>query len=478
MGSLKPQKPHVAMIPTPGMGHLIPFLQLAKCLVSIHGVQVTLFVPASETSALQTLLSSLHLPGGLTLINLPTLPISDMDTDLPVHLSITVRESLTFIRSSIATSAHPPTVLIVDMFATDAFDVGDAFNMTKYLFFTSNAKVLTFIGYLPRFDQEIAGEFAELTEPIPVPGCKPVRVDDLDDYFRDRKSGGYRFLLHHARRFNEATGILVNTFEDLEPQMFSALKDGKLLEQIPLPPVHAVGPIIRNPAPLSSENECLTWLDKHPPDSVLFVSFGGGGRSLSAEQMVELAMGLELSRQRFLWVVRPPQDKVVISANYVAESGGPNDPNGYLPEEFLRRIKGKGVGMVVGGWAPQVEILGHAAVGGFLSHCGWNSTLESIVHGVPVIAWPLHAEQKMNAVMLTEDLGVAVRVKIASERGGAVMGREEIERMVRLVMEGNQGKALRSRMKQLTDGAVSSVSEGGGGSSYCSLAQLIKKWKL
>lgn len=123
-------------------------------------------------------------------------------------------------------------------------------------------------------------------------------------------------------------------------------------------------------------------------------------------------------------------------------------------------------------WAPQAKILGHSSTGGFLTHCGWNSTLESVVEGIPLIAWPLYAEQKMNAVMLAEDLKVASRPK-ADENG--FVGRVEIANMVKRLMEGEEGKGLRSRMKELKDAAAKVLSQDG--SSTEALAQVAGKWQ-
>jgi len=113
-----------------------------------------------------------------------------------------------------------------------------------------------------------------------------------------------------------------------------------------------------------------------------------------------------------------------------------------------------------------------ASTGGFLTHCGWNSILESVVNGIPLIAWPLYAEQKMNAVMLTEDIKVAVRAK-ANENG--LVGREEIGRLTKALMEGEDGKKLRSRMKELKDAAARVLSEDG--SSTKALSELALSWK-
>ncbi|KAH7846163.1 hypothetical protein Vadar_010637 [Vaccinium darrowii] len=141
------------------------------------------------------------------------------------------------------------------------------------------------------------------------------------------------------------------------------------------------------------------------------------------------------------------------------------------PEGFLDRIKG--FGLVVPFWAPQAQILSHGSTGGFLTHCGWNSTLESIVNGIPLIAWPLYAEQKMNStVMLSEDLKVVLRLKVG-EHG--IIGRTEISQVVKCLMEGEEGNVVRSRMRHLKDAATKVLSKDG--ESTKSLAKLAQKWK-
>lgn len=185
--------------------------------------------------------------------------------------------------------------------------------------------------------------------------------------------------------------------------------------------------------------------------------------------MTELAWGLELSEQRFIWVVRTPNDARAEGSFFSAGSDA-EDPKSYLPDGFEERIGDRG--LVMPSWCPQVEILAHESTGGFVSHCGWNSTLESLANGVPMIAWPLYAEQRMNATMLVEQVGVAVR---AGEVGGGVTGRKEIEKAVRLIMESEEGKVMRLKAKELKDTASKSLCHGG--SSYESLVTLAAQWK-
>ncbi|KAJ4956493.1 hypothetical protein NE237_013276 [Protea cynaroides] len=150
------------------------------------------------------------------------------------------------------------------------------------------------------------------------------------------------------------------------------------------------------------------------------------GGALSWDQLSELALGLELSEQRFLWVVKNP-NTIYLGAKITKEE----NPLSFLPKSFLERNEGRA--FVVRSWAPQIQVLSHDSTGGFLIHCGWNSTLESVVHGIPLIAWPLFAEQKMNAMMLVEDLKNGIEERI------------EIAKVVRCLMEGDEGKRHRRR---------------------------------
>ncbi|TKY66289.1 UDP-glycosyltransferase 72B1 [Spatholobus suberectus] len=189
------------------------------------------------------------------------------------------------------------------------------------------------------------------------------------------------------------------------------------------------------------------------PNSILYVSFGSGG-TLSQNQLNELALGLELSGQKFLWVVRAPSE----SANSAYLNSHSDDPLRFLPYGFIDRSRTKEQGLVVPSWAPQVQVLGHNATGGFLTHCGWNSTLESIMNGVPLIAWPLFAEQGMNAVTLADGLKVALRPK-ANENG--LVGREGVAKVIRRLIECEEGREIGRRMQKLKNDAAQTLQEEG-----------------
>ncbi|KAJ0466253.1 putative isoflavone 7-O-glucosyltransferase [Helianthus annuus] len=185
-------------------------------------------------------------------------------------------------------------------------------------------------------------------------------------------------------------------------------------------------------------------------------------KAVILEQLKEIAVGLERSGQRFLWVVRNPP----LESSSGAKEFELDD---ILPEGFLTRTKDKG--LVVKNWAPQPAILGHESVGGFVSHCGWNSSLEAVVSGVPMVAWPLYAEQQMNRVYLVEEIKVALWLRMSAD---GFVGAEAVEETVRKLMEGEEGRAVREQILEMSGGAKAAVEDGG--SSRLDFLKLTRPW--
>lgn len=462
------QATRIALLPSPGMGHLIPLVEFAKRLVHHHNfIKVTFIVPLNgpPTTAQKSILDDL--PSTMNYVFLPPVSLDDLPegTKIEPMISLTVARSLPSLRDELRSLSQSTNLaaLVVDLFGTDAFDIAREFNISPYIFYPSTATVLSLFLYLPKLDEMISCEYRDHPEPLKIPGCVPIHGKDLLDPVQDRKNEAYKWVLHHTKRYCLADGIMLNSFVELEPGAIKALQ----AEESGKPPIYPVGPLVNiGSRDKVDGSECLKWLDDQPHGSVLFVSFGSGG-TLSSEQIIELALGLENSNQRFIWVVRTPNDKVANANFFSVESQ--IDPLDFLPNGFLERTKGRG--LALRSWAPQAQILSHGSTGGFLTHCGWNSVLESVVNGVPLIAWPLYAEQKMNAIMLT-DIQVALRAK-PHENG--LVGREEIVKLAKSLMEGEEGKKVRSRMKDLKDAAARVLSEDG--SSTKALSELAFKWK-
>ncbi|KAK8635544.1 hypothetical protein V6N13_004278 [Hibiscus sabdariffa] len=460
----KAQTPHIAILPSPGMGHIIPLVEFAKRLVHQHSFNVTFLIPTdgSPSKAKKSILGSL--PTSIDSVFLPPVNLTDLpgDSKIETMISLTMSRSLPSLRDAFKSLAAKTRLvgLIVDLFGTDAFDVADEFGLSSYLFFPSTAMTLSLFLYLPELDRMVSGEYRDMAEPVKAPGCIPVPGKELVDPTQDRQNDAYKWLLHHANRYRLAQGIMVNSFIDLEGGPIKALQESK-------PPVYPVGPLVNVGSSRESDGSgCMKWLDVQPVGSVLYVSFGSGG-TLSMNQLHELAMGLEMSGQHFLWVIRSPNDSVANATYFSIESQ--NDPFVFLPKGFIERTKDKG--LVVPSWAPQAQVLSHGSTGGFLTHCGWNSTLESVVNGVPLIAWPLYAEQKMNALMLTEDVKVTLRPK-PNENG--LICRDEIAKVVKCLMEGEEGKCIRARMKELQEAAAKVLGENG--SSTRALSKVADKF--
>ncbi|CAI0407725.1 unnamed protein product [Linum tenue] len=194
-------------------------------------------------------------------------------------------------------------------------------------------------------------------------------------------------------------------------------------------------------------DQCLSWLDDKECNSAIYICLGSIC-NLSSAQLIELALGLEASEKVFVWVVKEIE-KTKELLEWMAD------------EKFEERVSPRG--MVIRGWAPQVLILSHPSVGGFLTHCGWNSSLEGISAGVPLVTWPMFADQFCNEKLIVEVVRTGVKV-------GAW---EQVERAVRLAMDGGEEEeARRKRAQELAGMARRAV--GNGGSSHKNVAMLIE----
>ncbi|KAM7508817.1 hypothetical protein LguiA_019270 [Lonicera macranthoides] len=352
------QTPHVAILPSPGLGHLIPFSELASRLVSRHNFLVTLIIPTTTSSphkAQKPILEALS--KGVNYIFLRPVSFEDLPTDAKSETKIilTMTRSLSSIRATIKSLGEKTRLvsLIVDPFGMDAFDIAKEFNVPPYLFFSSNAMNLSFGFYFPKLDGMVVGEFRDLVDPVLIPGCVPVHGRDLLDPVQDRSNVAYKLFSQLLKRFNLVEGILLNSFMELEEGAIKALQ----VEELGRPPVYPIGPLVKTGSG-EERSEFVEWLDNQPRGFVLFISFGSGG-TLSSNQMNELAFGLEMSGQRFIWVVKRPNSKISNATYFSDESE--NNSLEFLPKGFLDRTKG--IGLVVPDWAPQAEILANSSIG-------------------------------------------------------------------------------------------------------------------
>lgn len=291
----------------------------------------------------------------------------------------------------------------------------------------------------------------------------PVLLGDISSFVRtlDPKCFALRVEEEEANSCARAQGLILNTFEDLESDVLDALRG-----EFPL--VYTIGPLAaamhhrvdraqgQGAAGLSLWEEdaaCMAWLDAQPAGSVLYVSFGSLA-VLSLDQLAELAWGLAASNRPFLWVVRP---------GLVAGDRGADA----LPGKFLAETKGR---CFIAEWCAQEQVLRHRAVGGFLTHSGWNSTMESIWSGVPMVCWPGFADQYINCRYVCQEWGIGL---LLDEQ----LRREQVTAHVEELM-GDTEKAKEMRRSAAKWKALTKAATAPGGSSYENLDMLVEVLRL
>ncbi|WVZ56873.1 hypothetical protein U9M48_007344 [Paspalum notatum var. saurae] len=470
----------VVLYPSPGVGHVVPMVQLAKVFLR-HGYAVTMVVAEPPAGSLDFRIVDFDRVAAsnpaITFHVLPPLPTADVARPGKPPFLLTLQalprynDALeAFLRAIIPRRRLHS--LVVDMFSAHAVDVAAKLGVPAYAFFASGAATLAVVTQVPAL---LAGRRAGLKElgdtPLEFLGVPPFPASHLigelleppDDEMCEAMVDVWK------RNTDATTGVLVNTFESLESPAVQALRDPRCVPGRVLPPVYCVGPLVggggdgmgggaRQERAETERHECLAWLDAQPEKSVVFLCFGSRGTH-PAEQLREIAVGLDRSGHRFLWALRRP-------AGTATATDDLKDLGMLFPEGFLERTKDRG--LIVWSWAPQVEVLRHASTGAFVTHCGWNSTLEAITEGVPMLCWPLYAEQLMNKVFITE--GMRVGVEMEGYRAGIVKA-EEVEAKVKMVMESDKGREIRGRAAALKKEAVAALQDGG--SSQTSFARFL-----
>ncbi|KAI3804290.1 hypothetical protein L1987_25721 [Smallanthus sonchifolius] len=474
----------LVFIPAPGVGHIMSTVEIAKLFVNRDqrlSITVLVIQPPSSSSgpAITTYIESLS-KNNINRISFIQLPQDEAPPMRDVKSFMTsfndyIKSHQKYVRNVVAELMSQPgsgrlAGFVVDMFCTSMIDVANEFSVPTNVFFTSNAAFLGFKLFVQTLSDYQNQDVVALTNSdteVSVPSfVKPVPTKVFWTILQTRE--GLDFALVFARKLREVKAIMVNTFLELETHAIESLS-----ADVNIPKVYPVGPILNlegsSKAVSSSlgNDDVIRWLDSQPTSSVVVLCFGSMG-CFDEVQVKEIARGLELSGHRFVWSLRrPPSDETSkVPSDY-------EDPGVVLPEGFLERTDG--IGKVIG-WAPQVALLAHSAVGGFVSHCGWNSLLESLWFGVPVATWPMYAEQQMNAFEMVVELGLAVEIKLDYEKNlffpeanTVVVGAEEIESGIRRLMEDNE---VRRKVKEISEKSRAAVGEGG--SSYAAVGDLIQ----
>ncbi|XP_075638953.1 UDP-glycosyltransferase 73C11-like [Castanea sativa] len=471
---------HFLLVPLMSQSHLIPFTEMAK-LLAHHGVKVTIIFTPLNAARFNTVLEeakaanlniefvSLRFPGPEA--GLPE-GCENMDTLPSLNLSLKFYEATSMLQKPLEKwleeSKSLPNCIIADVGVPWTTEIGLKFKIPRLVFYTTSCFCQVCNHNISQ-SKVLEGVTSD-SQTFLVPNM-PDRIEFTKGQIPEgtRKSSDDTNTLMNQFRVAKlsAEGLVVNTLEELEPRYVEEYR--KVIKNI-----WCIGPLslcnkamsdkfARGNKTFIDESNCLSWLDSMKPSSVIYVCFGSLCE-LSASQLVELALGLESSNYPFIWVIK--------KGNYSEEL-----EKWLVEEKFEEKTKGRG--LIIRGWAPQVQILSHLATGGFLTHCGWNSTLEGVSAGVPMITWPIFAEQFYNEKLLVQVLriGVSVGAKASvdfgEEKDKLLVRSEDVKKAIeQLTDKGEEAEERRKRARKLGEIAKKSVEEGG--SSYLNVKKLIQ----
>ncbi|KAF8037486.1 hypothetical protein BT93_B0396 [Corymbia citriodora subsp. variegata] len=454
-----PTSPHLLVYPFISSGHIIPLLNLADRLLR-RGVRVTALVTPFNQHLLRPLLSdhpSLYHP---LVIPAPDVPCLSKN-DLIVKVISMRHHHYPAVVEWFRSHPSPPVAILSDFFLGWTQDLASELGIPRVVLSPSAAFFVS-IEFslwqnLPKNSSDDENSTVTFGD---VPNSPTYRWWQISRLFRMYKEGDADLEFHRQGWLANAAswGVVLNSFTELERVYIDYMKGRFGSDR-----VWAVGPLpppVDDSASLTSRGgsrpveakKVLKWLDGREERSVVYVCCGSR-TALANNQMAALAAALEMSRVHFVWCVKETMDGQVL------------DGHGRLPEGFESRTAGRG--LVMRGWAPQVPILRHHAVGGFLTHCGWNLVLKAIGAGVVMLTWPMGADQYTDAKLLVDQLGVAIRACEAP--ADAVPDPAQLARALAASLDGTRPE--RGRMQKLSKAAADAVD---GGSSERDLDGFVK----
>ncbi|XP_050374622.1 phloretin 4'-O-glucosyltransferase-like [Argentina anserina] len=446
------------MISFPAQGHINPSIQLAKRLIHTTGAHVTF---------LTTVFAHRHIDyGSTTLSGLTVAPYSDGYDDgtkpeddkqhVSNELKLRSSQAIMDLVDSGANEGHPYTCIVYTLLLTWVAEVAAELHLPSVMAWIQPATVFDiyyyyFNGYKELIENNIRADNDDSSFAVELPGLPLLlKSRDLPSFLR--ASNPYSSFLPFFEDQFEKLGklsmpiILVNTFNALEPEALKAIDKYKLMGVGPLVPSAFLDGKDSSDKTFGCDlfqkakgSTYMEWLNTKPERSVVYVSFGSIS-VLSKIQMEELGKGLLDSGRPFLWVIRENQKNV--------------EGKEEKEEELSCRAELEELGMIVP-WCSQLEVLSNPSLGCFVTHCGWNSSLESLISGVPVVTLPQWTDQCTNAKLIEETWKTGVRV--APNEGGVVVG-EELKKCIDLVMGNEELRRNAEKWKEL---AREAVSEGG-----------------
>ncbi|CAF1699718.1 hypothetical protein Bca4012_001785 [Brassica carinata] len=435
-------KAKVLVFSFPIQGHINPLLQFSKRLISKNVTVTFLTTSSTHNNIIRHAIS-----GGATALPLSFVPLDDgfeeghPSTDSSPEYFAKFQENVSRSLSQLISSMEPkPNAVVYDSCTPWVLNVcREHPGVAAASFFTQCSTVNAI------YVHSLRGAFKEFQDDVVLPAMPPLKGSDLPVFLYDNNLCRplFELLSSQFENVDHIDFFLVNSFNELEVEVLEWMKKQW--------PVKNIGPMIPSMyldkrlagdkdyglSLFSAQNECLDWLDSKPHGSVIYVSFGSIA-VLKDAQMIEVAAGLKQTGHNFLWVVRETETKK-------------------LPSNYIEELGEKGL---IVKWSPQLKVLAHKSIGCFMTHCGWNSTLEALSLGVALIGMPAYSDQPTNAKFIEDVWKVGVRVK--ADKDGFVT-KEEIVRCVGEVMEeiSEKGKEIRKNALRLMEFAKEALSEGG-----------------
>ncbi|CAK9187099.1 unnamed protein product [Ilex paraguariensis] len=444
---------HVFLVSFPGQGHVNPLLRLGKRLAS-RGLLITFSAPESIGKQMREAnnITDEPTPVGDGFIRFEFFEDGwdeddprryDLDAYMP-QIELTGKEVLPRMIKKHEEENRPVSCLVNNPFIPWVSDVAETLGLPSAMLWVQSCACLsTYYHYYHKtvpFPSEIEPEID-----VQLPSMPVLKYDEVPSFLHP--STPYPFLrraiLGQYKNLSKPFCILMDTFQELEHEVIEYMSK--------LCPIKPIGPLCKNPKAISSAirgdflkaDDCVGWLDSKPPSSVVYISFGSVV-SLKQGQIHEIAYGLLKSEVSFLWVMRPPQKDSGFEASV-------------LPDGFLEAAGDKGK---VVQWSPQEQVLSHPSVACFVTHCGWNSSMEAISSGVPVVAFPQWGDQVTDAKYLVDEFKVGIRM-CRGEAENRIIPRDEVEKCLREATNGPKAAEMKENALKWKKAAEEAVEEGG-----------------
>ncbi|KAL7600091.1 hypothetical protein Lser_V15G21710 [Lactuca serriola] len=448
---------HLLVYPFPSSGHIIPLLDLTDLLLR-RGLTVTVVISPTNLPLLDPLHSS-H-PSSLHKLLFDDPEITPFPDPLIAKV-ISTQKLFDPIVKWFRSHPSPPVAIVSDFFLGWTSELASHLGIQRIVFSPSGVLSSSILQTLWQDVEEINADNGDKDQKFSlsfpeIPNTPEFPLWQLLPVSQNFKKGEphYESFRKGMLANMSSWGIIYNTFEELEGVYIDHMK-----KQMGHDRVWAVGPLLpddhgtgRGGSSVVPPNDLLMWLDNKPDDSVVYICFGSQ-TTLSEKQMGALIGALELSNINFILCAK-------------------GSKSGSIPSGFEDRVSGRG--LIVKGWAPQLAILRHRAVGSFVSHCGWNSTLEGVAAGVMMLTWPVGADQYVDAKLLVDELGVGKRV--CEDAPDSVPDSVELARLLDESVSGSyKGEQRVVKVKKLSQAASKAVKDGTSMRDVDTFVQLLSQ---